>query len=169
MARTFLARGFSARYPLTIAGITPDFLKIVDKRTVGRKHGRLGRPLPYRHLLADGVISSDCPHRASTACSRSRPKEAASAFVHLLLASKSPTLCERVTLCAKRRPVDVAVARCLQAHDRAPAPLCQTTSFGPTGSRAHRQETGAPCPKSPPHCGRGQRQSGCRSGHRGPQ
>src|SRR5438034_3242364 len=130
MARTCLARGFSARYPLTIAGITPDFLKIVDKRTVGRKHGRLGRPLPCRHLLADGVISSDCPHRASTACSRSRPKEAASAFVHLLLASKSPTLCERVTPCVKRQAVDAPVARCLQAHGRAPVPLCQTTSFG---------------------------------------
>src|SRR2546422_4426275 len=110
-----------------VACITPSYLEIVDKRTVGRKHGRLGRPLPYRHLLADGVISSDCPHRASTACSRSRPKEAASAFVHLLLPSKSPSLCERVTLCAKRRPVDVAVARFLRRMS--PLPVCRTTNL----------------------------------------
>src|SRR2546428_2391139 len=125
MARTRLTWELSARYPLTVARITPSYLKIVDKRTVGRKHGRLGRPLPRRHLVEWRVISSDCPHRASTACSRSRPEEAASAFVHLLLPSKSPTPHERVTLCLKRPAGDSPVARSAPAHARAPAPARQ--------------------------------------------
>src|SRR2546428_10843140 len=120
MARTRLTWELSARYPLTVARITPGYLKIVDKRTVGRKHGSLGRPLPRRHLVEWRVISSDCPHRASTECSRSRREEAASAFVHLLLPSKSPTPYKRVTLCVKRQAVYAAVAPCVQARPRPP-------------------------------------------------
>src|SRR3989442_2342314 len=140
MARTRLTWELSARYPLTVARITAGYLKIVDNRTVGRKHGRLGRPLPRRHLVEWRVISSDCPHRASTACSRSRPEEGASAFVHLLLPSKSPTPYERVTLCVKRPAVDAPLAPCAQGHDPAPAPSWTTTAFWPTRSPSTKQE-----------------------------
>src|SRR6266568_5098019 len=89
MARICLTCEFSARYPLTAARITAGSGKYADKRTVGRWHRLLGRPLPCRHLAVTGVSASDYPLRASTECSRSRPTEAASAFTHLLPSSKA--------------------------------------------------------------------------------